>query len=324
MIITLCHARNTIAEYAGKAGKCADSEDARLFVLEAVQRLLHRGAHGNLRKWVFCLSNGCFTAPADMEVPIKVKIDGYPERVWSKWYEFYDVHNADFSSTDFKSGLIEEVNVYFTAYDIPVSGARVAAIPLESEAASAYIVVQGEDVLGRDVYTMCDGCRIHGEKLLISREEPVFSRTAFSKITGIEKTPTCNYVRLYWQEVVANQVAGRGFLAEYKPAETHPSFRRFRVPAAASNCSVKVTVLGRVRDIDYRHNNDVLPITSLAGLRKMAQLMQAEQNEKIDVAAYHEQSIDKAIENENEYHKTGDDPFDFIFETSPGAIENLQ
>jgi len=259
-----------------------------------------------------------------MEVPIKVKIDGYPERVWSKWYEFYDVHNADFSCNDFKSGLVEEVNTYFTAYDIPVTGARVAAIPLEAEASSAYIVVQGEDITGRDIYTMCDGCRIHGEKLLVSRDAPVFSQNAFSKITGIEKSPTCNYVRLYWQEVVAGQIAGRGFLAEYKPAETHPSYRRFRVPTAACDRSVKVTVLGRVRDVDYRHNNDVLPITSLSGLRKMAQLMQAEQNEKLDVAAYHEQSIDKAIENENEYHKTGDDPFDFIFETSPGAIENLQ
>lgn len=324
MIITLGQARSAIAEYAGKSGKCADTEDVRLFVLEVIQRLLHRGAHGNLRKWVFCLSNGCFSAPPDLEVPIKVKIDGYPEMVWSKWYEFYDVHSGDLTCEEFKSGISEEVNDYYTIYDIPVAGARIAAVPLESESENAYIIIQGLDSNGKDVFTTCNGCRIHGERLKISREEPVFSRTSFSKITGIEKSITCNYVRLYWQEIAAGQIAGRGLLAEYKPTDTHPSYRRFHVPNARYDCPVKVTVLGRVKNVDYRHNNDVLPVTSLAALRKMGQLMQAEQNEKIDVAAYHDRGMDRTIEDENEYHRTGQDPFDFVWATSPGSIENLQ
>ena len=324
MIITLGQARNAIAEYAGKSGKCADSEDVRLFVLEVMQRLLHRGAHGNLRKWVFCLSNACFSAPLDMEVPLKVKIDGYPDTVWSKWYEFYDVHNADLSCDEFKTGLSEEVNDYYTIYDLPAAGARIAVVPLETEADDAYITIQGIDGNGRDVFTTCNGCRIHGERLLISRETPVFSRTRFTKITGVEKSITCNYVRLYWQEIAAGQIAGRGLLAEYKPTDVHPSYRRFHVPNAKWDCAVKVTVLGRVKVIEYRHDNDILPITNFAALRKMAQLMQAEQNEKINLANYHERGIDKTIEDENEYNRSGQDPFDFVFATSPGAIENLQ
>lgn len=324
MIITLGQARKAVGEYAGKSGKCPESEDVRLFVMEIVQRLLHRGAHGNLRKWVFCLCNSCFTAPPDMEVPIKVKIDGFPEKVWSKWYEFYDVHSADLCSTDFQSGIVEEVNPYYTVYDIPTSGARVAAVPLDAEAESAYITIQGLDASGREVFTTCDGCRIHGEKLKISRENPVFSRTTFTKITGIEKSLTCNYVRLYWQEIIAGEITARGLLSEYKPTDTYPSFRRFRVPQANSDCCVKATILGRIRDLDYRHDNDILPITSFAALRRMGQLMHAEQNEKIDVAQYYENGIDKSINDENEYYKAGQDPFDFFFETSPGAIENLQ
>lgn len=324
MIITLGQAREAVAEYAGKSGKCPTTEAVRLFVLEVVQRLLHRGAHGNLRKWTFCLSNGCFTAPHDMEVPIKVKIDGYPERVWSKWYEFYDVHISDLHCDDYKPGLFEEVNTYYTAYDIPVAGAHIAAVPLEVEDPNAYIIIQGEDLAGRDVYTTCQGRRFHGEKIAINRETPVFTKNVFSKITGIEKSITCNYVRLYWQNIAAGQIAGRGLLAEYRPTDTHPSFRRFRVPAAKNDCPVKATVLGRVRDIEYRNNNDVLPITSISNLRQMAQLIQAEQNEKINVAQYHGQGIDRSINDENEYHRTGDEPFDFVFETSPGANYNLQ
>jgi len=326
MIITLGQARSAVAQYAGKSGKCADSEDARRFVIEVVQRLLHRGAHGNLRKWVFCLCQSCFTAPPDLEVPLKVKIDGYPDKVWSKWYEFYDVHNADMCSVDYQSGIVEEVNPYYTVYDIPTGGARVAAVPLDTEADSAYIIIQGIDSNGRDVFTNCPctGCRIHGEKLKISREQPVFSKTVFTKITGIEKTLTCNYVRLYWQEVIAGEITSRGLLGEYKPTDTNPSFRRYRVPAASSDCCVKATILGRVKDTDYRHDNDILPITNLAALRRMAQAMNAEENEKIQAAQYYESKVDRSIEDENEYYKTGGEPFDFFFETSPGAIENLQ
>lgn len=324
MVITLGDARKIVAEYVGKSGKCPTSEDTRLFVLSVAERLLHEGTHGNLRKWAFCLCNGCFTAPPDMEIPLKVKVDGYPEKVWSKWYEFYDINVSDAHDKAYQPGLYEEVGEFYTTYDIPYPGARVAPIPLMTEAECAYIIIQGQDAQGRDVFTKCNGQRIHGEYIKISRDNPVFSQTIFTKITGIEKSQTCGPVRLYWQEVIANEVTTRGLLAEYRPTDVHPSFRRFRVPQAKWDCCVKVQVLGRVRLLDSYHDNDILPITGVSAIRQMAQLLHAENNEKIDVATYQQRAIDKTIENENQYHKTGDEPFDFFFETSPGSIENLQ
>lgn len=324
MAITLGDARRSLAEYAGKKGKCASSEDVRLFVLEVVQRLLHRGANGNLRKWCFHLSDGCFTAPPDMDVPLKVKINGFPDRMWSKWYEFFDIHSADLRDENFKNGMFEQVNSYYTVYDIPQPGARIAAVSLENESADAHIIVQGEDEQGRDVFTTEKGETIHGEKLPIRRSKPVFSKTTFSKITGIQKTKTKNYARLYWQVHDDGKVLARGLLSEFRPVDISPVYRRFKVPHARSDCPVKVEVLGRVKALDHYHDNDVLPITSLGAMRSMAMTIRAERTNNIQGANFHNQRADQIIENENEYKRTGSEDFDFVHILSPGSNENLQ
>lgn len=326
MIITLGQAREVVAEFAGRAGKCKDSNATRLFVMEVVERLLFEGAHGNERKWRFCLCNGCFTAPIDMEVPLKFKIDGRSERVWSKWYEFYDVNGADRCDAGYVPGLFEEIGNFYTIYDMPKPGARLAAIPLGDEEKEAYIIVQGTDVNGRDVFTDYCGREIHGELLPISRNKPSFSKTVFSKITGIEKTQTNTHVRLYWQtyDPVAKVVLQRGLLGEYRPTDKHPAFRRFRVPAAQSDCCVDVSILGRIKLLDFYHDNDILPVTSISSLKRMALAIRAEGVDNVQVASYHEQGAIRGVDNENQYYRTGEDPFDFNFDLSPGSNENLQ
>lgn len=324
MIITLKQARDVLAEYAGKKGKCASSEDVRLFVMEVVQRLLHKGANGNLRKWCFCLCNGCFTAPMDLEIPLRVKIDGYPNQVWSKWYEFYDLHSADACDKNFKSGIIEQVDSYATVYDLPKPGARVAPIPLTEESEDAYIIVQGTDINGREVFTNCNGQQIHGEKLKISRSEPVFSKTVFTNISAVEKSRTCNHVRLYWQTHSEDRILARGLLSEYRPTETNPSYRRFKVPGARCDCCVKVEVIGRIRLLDSYHDNDILPVTSIGALRSMGMLIQSERTNSMNEANFHRSRVGEILNDENEYNKTGQDPLDFVFFKSPGANENLQ
>lgn len=325
MIITLGQARKALAEFAGKSGKCPDNESVRLLIMEALQRLLHRGAHGNLRKWCFCLCNSCFTAPVDMEVPLKVKIEGLPEKVWSYWYEFFDIHHADLCDSSYQPGLFEEVDIYFTVYDIPSPGARIGVIPLDKENEDAYVLLQGLDLNGKEIYTTVNGERFHGEKIPINREKPVFSRNVFSKVTGVEKSQTCNYVRLYWQtyDPVGKKFLSRGLLSEYRPTDTYPSFRRFRVPAARQDCCVKISVLGRVKLMEMYHDNDILPVGNIAALRKMTQVIQAERNDKLDVATGHELGIERLLDDENQYYRTGGEPFDFFWPTSPGRNWNL-
>ena len=324
MIITMGRARQIIAEFTGKKGKCPESDAVRDFVMEVVERLLYKGAHGNLRKWEFCLSHQCFTAPPDMEVPLKVKIDGIIESVWSKWYEFHDVNSAEIDDSNFKPGLFEEVGDFFTVYDIPPSGARIAAIAAGAEKDDAEITIQGKDEHGRDIFTVQDGKQVHGEKIKISREDPVFTRKCFTKITGIEKSRTCHHVRLYWQTVdCQNKPTARGMLSEFRPTDTVPSYRRFKVPHARADCPAKICVLGRVKMLESYHDNDILPVKSIGALRAMASVIQSEQNDRINEARFHNNSVDNILNDENEYHKTGEESVDFVWDTSPGRNENL-
>ena len=328
MIVTLGMARQALSPFAGRAGKCADSEGVRLFVLQAVERSLFKGADGNERKWKFHLTNGRFTAPPDLQTAVKAKIDGKPERVWSKWFEFFDVNGGDRCDAGFTTGIIEEVDRFPTIYDVPPGGARLAAIPLSSEGATASITIQGTDVHGREVYTNVGGRLIHGEKIAISREKPVYTKTVFSKVSGIEKTITNNHVRLYWQvhDRATKLPIARGLLGEYRPTDTRPSYRRFRVPTADPSCPVAVSIIGRVALLDSYHDNDILPITSISVLRQVAAQMQAEENKDLQSANYFNASHSNIIEDQNEYNRpaTGAQSFDWDFDLSPGANENLQ
>lgn len=328
MIITFGQARKIVAQFAGKSGKCAESEDARLFTLDVIQRLLFTGANGADRKWSFHLCNGVFTAPNDLEIPLKVKIDGYPDHVWSRWYEFSDALAADCQSREFKSGFIEEPNQYFTVYDLPATGARIVALPIAEEDADVRITIQGFTAAGQDIYTECDGQTIHGIQLAIQRNPPKRSSIDMARISGIEKSITKDYVRLYWQKLndAGTKIIAQGFLTEIAPSETHPSLRRFKVPGARCDCPVKVTVLGKVKMMDYRHDNDIIPITNLGSLRQMAQYMQAQMNLPMDANGVRILKADmkESVDDENEYNRTGDDPINFTFETSPGANGNLQ
>ena len=321
MVITLEKARKAIARYAGKNGKCADSDDVREFVKEVVQRMLHKGANGSLRKWCFHTCNGCFTAPTDMATPLKVRIDDKPACVWSRWYEFNSCNESE-CGQDFCTGLLEQPDRYSTIYDLPACGAYISAVPFCSEDEDAHIIIQGIDMHDREVFVEHMGQEVHGEHLTICKEKPTRSRTKFKKITAVQKSKTRHYVRLYWYDP-ENQ--NQGLLAEYRPTETNPCYRRFRVPGVDRNCCTKVTVLGRAKLLDCYHDNDVLPITSISALKTVARQIQGEDNDAdINQIRYNKELAEELIEDENQYERTGDDPFDFYCPLSAGSLCNMQ
>lgn len=337
MIITFGQAKKELARYAGKAGKCRDDDQVDLFVKEVIQQLLFRGANGNLRKWVFLTQNGMFTAPPDLELPLKIKIDGEVASSFDKWYEFYD-NNTLSNCVPCEEGIFEEPNVVFTAFDLPPHGARILAKPICKEALGspesnsfcppdtsdtpeeAHFVITGRNEFGEEVFMPHKGTQLKGEYLSINKFKPKFTQTCFTAITGIEKTVTNHYVDLMWFDPHTKLT---GLLGKYKPSDTHPSFRRFRINGLACDRCFKVTILGRVRFCENYHDNDVIPISSLRGLRLMAQHLQSEDNDDIQTADYKNKRIAQVIQDENNYKRTTSATIDFFRETSPGRIPNI-
>lgn len=319
MIITFKEAKDILAQYAGKAGKCPTDEAVGMFVKEVIQQLLFRGASGNIRKWVFFTKNGTFTAPPDLELPIKMRVDTHTGQVYDKFYEFYD-QNTLSKCSPCEDGLVEEPNDYFTSFDIPCGGRRLLAVPLCKEDEGASLLIQGIDEVGREVYMPHKGERFKGEYLGIDKEKPKYTQKTFTKVTGIEKATTKNYVRLYWYDPETGE---KGLLAEYKPNDTHPSFRRFRVVGLSCEETFKITILGRIRFCENYHDNDIVPISNIRALKLMAQQIQAEDNDDIQTAAYKNQRIEQSVTNENQYKRTPSATIDFFGPTSPGNIKNL-
>lgn len=330
MFITLKQARETIAPYVGKSGLCATDERVRVRVLELVERLLQMGASGNVRKWCFTTCNGCFTAPPELDTILKVTIDGYPERVWSKWYEFFEASAqeiANISQSPMAArrediGVHEEANEFYTINEIPKDGARVSAIAFDTsdEQSGAHVIVQGIDIAGNQIYTKHNGAAVHGEYLEPKKTAPYYSASIFKKITGIQKSRSVNYVRLYWFNPITKE---QGLLAQYRPEETLPSYRRFRVNNLDSSKVAKITVIGRVRILDHYHDNDIIPVANMTALRALALSEQQGDNGKIQEGAFHFQKVARVLEAENEYKRTGNEGFDFGWETSPANMENL-
>lgn len=319
MILTFKDAKEALAKYTGKAGKCSSDSEVSLFVREVIQQLLFRGANGNLRKWEFCTQNGTFTAPPDLELPIKMRVEGEVGTVFDKWYEFYD-HNTLNNCVPCEGGLVEEINTFFTVFDIDCPGARLLVVPNCEEDEDSHLLITGLDECGKEIYMPHKGDRYKGEYVRISKASPRYSQKLFTKITGISKSETKGYVRLYayWPDT-----GDRKFLGEYRPSDTNPSYRRFRIVGMSCEKCFKVTILGRVRFCDNYADNDIIPISNLRALKLMAQQLQAEDNDDLQSAQYKNQRINQAIEDENSYKRTPRATIDFECETSPGSIKNL-
>lgn len=319
MIVTFGELRNLVYQYTGKSGNCPDSEETRLFALEVLQRLLYKGVNGNLKKFCLCATNGVFTLPPDLENPLKVKIDGQVESVWSKWYEFYDVQNER-ECDSWDTGMQQLGQDFYTIYDLPSCGARVAAIASCEEDKDAKFILQGINKQGKVVFIEHQGMNTLGEVLPIGFNNPSYTAETFTSFTNIQKTKTKGYVRLVW---LVPETGQQGLLGEYKPTETLFAYKRVKI----SNCNIpcaKVSILGRIREPQSMEDNEIVPVTNISALKKMAQTIQAEDGDNLQEAQYKEGVVDRVLLDENQYKKSGQENFDFSYETSPGRVQNLQ
>ena len=218
MFLTFGQIKKYVAKYAGNGGKCHTSPEVDAFAMQVLHKYLLEGAD-TLRKFCFHAVKGCITLPYELATPLKVKIDdGNLSKVWSKWKEFYtqDTLRDGVNAGD---ALYEDVNSYFTVYDIPYPEAYVGALALEKEDAEAYLIVQGYDITGREVITQHKGETVYGEYLPLQQNKTVISTVKFSKITGINKSRTKGSVQLYAFNPIKSE---RYFLSEYTGYEETP------------------------------------------------------------------------------------------------------
>ena len=320
MGITYGEAKKILSQYAGRAGKCPDAAEIDLFCRQCFQYMLFSGQHGNLRKFCFNAVKGCITLPYELEIPLKVKIEGSVGTTWSKWYEYYNYGEME-GCIPASNALYEEPNTSPTVYDVPNSFCRVGVIGTADEDPNAFIIVSGVDASGREIITDHQGEQIVGEYLRIQKGMLRYTQTAFAKITGIKKTKTNGYTQLLW---VRPELNTRGFLSDYSPLEEVPAYRRFKLTSPNCGPSVKVSVIGRIRLKDNYGEKEILPFDNLYALQLAGQAQNAQYNNDPAMASAKDQTMQDVISRENEYKRMENgSPIDIFYPLSAGAVKNI-
>jgi len=321
-MLTWKQAKETLSRYAGTGGLCDDNPQVDSFTKEVLDYLLLSGSYGNIHKFCFCSVRGCITIPYELEVPLKVKIDGVIGTVWSTWSEFHATKFLE-NCLPADNALAEDPNYYPTVYPVPDGGAQIATLGFCNEDCNAHIIVQGKDLTGREIVTVHQGKQIVGEYLNIKNGVITYSQCVFGEITGIVKTVTQGYVQLLW--VRPNQNT-KGFLSDYSPLEEHPSYRRF-ILKPICGCTGqfhKVSILGRVRLKEKYTDNDYIPFTNRYLLSLAGQAVNANFNRNPEAAVAADKQMMEMISRENEYKNVNNgQPTEMFIPTSPGAIGNI-
>lgn len=321
MPILFGEAKKILSQYAGRGGKCADADGVNLFVRQVLEYMLYSGEYGNLRKFTFNALKGCFTAPYELEAPIKVKIDGVIGTAWDKWFEYHPGRYMDSGCVPAGEALFEEPDYYPTVYDVPSCGAKIGVVGLQTESSDANLIVKGFDPTGREIFTTHKGEKVSGEYLTIKKGEMRLTQTLFAKITGIVKTITNGHVPLYW---VTPDQSLKGFLSDYSPNEEVPSYRRFRLTSRTCGNCVKVTVLGRIRLKAFYADSDIIPFDNLYALQLAGQACNKNYNDDAQGAQAKDATLQEIIARENEHKRVQNgQPIEVFTPTSAGAIQNI-
>lgn len=319
MSITFGEARKILARYAGKGGLCPDDPEVELFVKKVLQQLLYSGEYGNLRKFCFHATQGCFTIPYELETPLKVKVDNLVGTVWDKWFEWHSSNDL-LNCIPADRALQEDPNYYPTVFEIPPGGARIGCLATCGEAEGANMTVKGEDATGREIFSVHNGEQVSGETLRLSRGEIRYTNVTFAKITGIVKPKTNGYVQLLWIKPEENR---KGFLADYSPLETSPQYRRFVVTSPCSGVA-KVSVLGRIRLKPNYADNDYIPFDNYYALELGGQSQNSNYNDNMAVATQKDAILTNVIEKENSFRRIQNgQPMEIHKTTSAGRIKNI-
>jgi hypothetical protein len=320
MSILYGEAKKILSQYSGRGGKCPSDAEIDLFCRQVFQYMLFSGQHGSLRKFCFNAIKGCFTIPYELEVPLKVKIDGAVGTVWNRWFEYYNIGELD-GCVPASDALYEEPNTFPTVYDLPNTHCRVGVLGTAEESADAHLIVTGVDASGREIITDHQGEKITGELLRIKKCSIRYTNVQFAKITGITKTKTNGYVQLLW---VRPELNTRGFLSDYSPYEEAPQYRRFKLTTPNCGPCIKVSVLGKIRLKDHYGDNEIIPFDNLYALQLAGQMQNSQYNNDPAMAEAKDKTLQDVIMKENEYKRIQPgSPVDIFYPLSAGAIKGI-
>lgn len=322
--MTFGEVRELVAPYAGRTGVCADDPQSAIFAKRVLKYLLYSGDNSAIRKICILVCKGCFALPAEVEVPLQVRIDHRVGNIWSKWLTYHaSGDRLDGKGTCYPAGdvLMEDGSMSPLAYPLPNGGSRIGVMGTCDEAEEAAVLIQGKDPTGRTIYTDSPEGQVPGERLRIRKGEIVYGQVIFGEVTAIKKPQTNGYVQCW---AVNPECDSRQFLADWGPLELTPLYKIFRVNSICDTSSIShMSMLCRVRLKERYHDNEVLFFDNDIALLFAAQRLQAETNNDLPTAGFKKSAVDDMLNAESGYKSIKGQPIGVFQPLSGGAVKNI-
>jgi len=280
------------------AGLCSTDQRVTDLINEATQRLITRGRwRGLVARYNFCLSQGCFSAPREIETILSANISNVPVHVENGWYEFVDNGPGYLDSEKSTIGyVVVDRGLAPTFHDI--CGERTLRVYADlPEDAGAQILIKGFDENSNPVTTLVGGSYVDGEYIDIDNATPQNSTKTYTAVTGVQKPVTNGIIRLY--EV--NAATGvQSLIGLYHPDETIGEFRRYYLDHASTDADnpTCVRVRAKRRYIPVSADTDRLLIENFGALKFMILAIEKEERNLYDDAAKYESKAIRILGDE--------------------------
>lgn len=323
MPLTFGQVRAIVAPYTGRSGVCAESNEAATFARTVLKYLLYSGDNSAIRKICILACKGCLVLPQEVETPLQVRIDHRVGQIWSKWLSYHaSGGQLDGRGSCYPAGqiLVEDGSYSPLAYPLPSGGSRIGIMGTCCEDEESFVLVQGKDPTGRQIYTETQEGQVPGERFRIDKNEIRYGQVVFGEVTAVTKSRTNGYVQAY---AVNPECGDKQFLGDWSPIEELPLYRVFRLISVDCPPIAHVSMLCRVRLKDNYHDNEVLFFDNEISITFAAQRLQAEVNNDLNTAGFKKTAVDDMVNSEAGYKKIAGQPINVFQPLSGGAVKGI-
>lgn len=330
MPLTFREIKELVFPYAGRTGKNPDTEEVAVFARQVMKYLLWSGDQAAFRKLCIIVQRGCLVLPPEVEIPLKVKINHKVSEIWNKWFSFHSVGDEfDRSGSESTIGrayypasstLIESGEETPLAYGMPEQGSIIGVMSTCEEATDSYLIVEGKDRSGREIYTSFNGEQVVGEKFRLAKNEIRYGQVCFGTVSSVLKPITNGYISIF---AVNPHTKQKTFLADYSPSMTKPMFKKWNLNVRECPTLAHVSILCRVKLKDTYTDNEVTLFDNELAVILGAQQWQAQVNNDLQTAAVKDQAVGTVLDREAGYKKKSASPLDIYHPTSGNSIRGL-
>ena len=294
MRLTLAQARPVIARVLGIA-----ESDSRVadYLNEATQRLLPRGNwRGTIVRYRVQVSHAKLTWPRQIETILKCNVCDCPITVASRWYEFVTSGPGTLHDNDCPGLVLEDMDEAPAFDDIVGTDKVIRVQSSNAEASGARILLQGydENSMWIRTYDTVESEWVDGQYVALSTT-PKYTTKFFASLTGAIKPVTVGTIYLHEYE---SDTGSTKPLAIYEYDETHPSYRRSRIPSLDTfgSCgdddaipgNTTVNILAKLRYIPVAAETDYVVISNLPALKDMVMSIDKAEKHLVQEAEYYE------------------------------------